>query len=260
MASARRAPWTSAADSRSSPARSRPAGWSTSTPASTSQKPAAVLARSTTHYRNHNANIPPRRLPAREEADAAFEGAPRRSRIAASSNWPAAATSSRATSPRDQPRRVLLGRASDAPGDAVLITQMEHHSTSSALTPGPDRRHRRDAALPERLRRGHALARRSSTRSSLAATSASSRSPMSPYVLARSTRRGRSSAAPTRPARWSSSTAPRPSRRCPSTDRDRPPTSTAGPPRPLHPPASASLHARAELLESIPPSSPRRRP
>src|SRR5580698_4225822 len=58
--------------------------------ASTSQKPASVLAALDDFYRNHNANIHRGVYPLAQEADALFEGA--RERIAAFLNWPTAAT------------------------------------------------------------------------------------------------------------------------------------------------------------------------
>jgi cysteine desulfurase/selenocysteine lyase len=95
--------------------------------ASTSQKPAAVLAALDDHYRNHNANIHRGVYQLAQEADAAFEGA--RERIAAFVNWPAAAT----IFTRNVTEGINLVAYSWArerlrPGDAVLITQMEHHS------------------------------------------------------------------------------------------------------------------------------------
>ena len=95
--------------------------------ASTSQKPEAVLAALDDHYRNHNANIHRGVYQLAQEADAAFEGA--RERIAAFVNWPAAAT----IFTRNVTEGINLVAYSWArqrlrPGDAVLITRMEHHS------------------------------------------------------------------------------------------------------------------------------------
>jgi len=94
---------------------------------STSQKPASVLAALDDYYRNHNANIHRGVYPLAQEADALFEGA--RARIAAFVNWPAAST----IFTRNVTEAINLvayswARANLHPGDAVLITQMEHHS------------------------------------------------------------------------------------------------------------------------------------
>ena len=94
---------------------------------STSQKPASVLAALDDYYRNHNANIHRGVYPLAQEADALFEGA--RARIAAFVNWPAAST----IFTRNVTEAINLvayswARANLRPGDAVLITQMEHHS------------------------------------------------------------------------------------------------------------------------------------
>jgi cysteine desulfurase/selenocysteine lyase len=94
---------------------------------STSQKPASVLAALDDFYRNHNANIHRGVYPLAQEADALFEGA--RARIAAFVNWPAAST----IFTRNVTEAINLvayswARANLGAGDAVLITQMEHHS------------------------------------------------------------------------------------------------------------------------------------
>jgi cysteine desulfurase/selenocysteine lyase len=94
---------------------------------STSQKPASVLATLDDYYRNHNANIHRGVYPLAQEADALFEGA--RARIAAFVNWPVAST----IFTRNVTEAINLvayswARANLHPGDAVLMTQMEHHS------------------------------------------------------------------------------------------------------------------------------------
>ena len=94
---------------------------------STSQKPTAVLAALDDYYRNHNANIHRGVYPLAQEADALFEGA--RARIAAFVNWPAAST----IFTRNVTEAINLvayswARTNLRPGDGVLITQMEHHS------------------------------------------------------------------------------------------------------------------------------------
>ena len=94
---------------------------------STSQKPASVLAALDDFYRNHNANIHRGVYPLAQEADALFEGA--RARIAAFLNWPAAGT----IFTRNVTEAINLvayswARTNLREGDAVLITRMEHHS------------------------------------------------------------------------------------------------------------------------------------
>ena len=94
---------------------------------STSQKPAAVLDSLEDFYRNHNANIHRGVYLLAQEADALFEGA--RERIAAFVNWPAATT----IFTRNVTEAINLvayswARTNLRPGDAVLITEMEHHS------------------------------------------------------------------------------------------------------------------------------------
>ncbi|HLW94857.1 MAG TPA: SufS family cysteine desulfurase [Solirubrobacteraceae bacterium] len=95
--------------------------------ASTSQKPEAVLAALDDYYRNHNANIHRGVYALAQEADALIEGA--RARIAAFVNWPAQDT----IFTRNVTEAINLvayswGRTNLSPGQAVLLTQMEHHS------------------------------------------------------------------------------------------------------------------------------------
>jgi cysteine desulfurase / selenocysteine lyase len=95
--------------------------------ASTSQKPAAVLDALDDYYRNHNANIHRGVYRLAQEADALFEGA--RERIARFLHWPVAST----IFTRNVTEAINLvayswARTTLAPGDAVLLTQMEHHS------------------------------------------------------------------------------------------------------------------------------------
>ncbi len=94
---------------------------------STSQKPESVLAALDDYYRNHNANIHRGVYTLAQEADALFEGA--RSRIAAFLRWPAATT----IFTRNVTEAINLvayswARTNLRPGDAVLISEMEHHS------------------------------------------------------------------------------------------------------------------------------------
>jgi cysteine desulfurase/selenocysteine lyase len=95
--------------------------------ASTSQKPASVLAALDDYYRNHNANIHRGVYTLAQEADALFEGA--RERIAAFVRWPVAST----IFTRNVTEAINLvayswARTTLGAGDAVLITEMEHHS------------------------------------------------------------------------------------------------------------------------------------
>ena len=94
---------------------------------STSQKPTPVLAALDDFYRNHNANIHRGVYTLAQEADALFEGA--RARIAAFLHWPAANT----IFTRNVTEAINLvayswARTNLRAGDAVLISEMEHHS------------------------------------------------------------------------------------------------------------------------------------
>ncbi|MHB8492613.1 MAG: SufS family cysteine desulfurase [Solirubrobacteraceae bacterium] len=95
--------------------------------AATSQKPAVVIEALADHLREHNANVHRGVYPLAQEADAAFEGA--RARIAAFAGAHARAT----VFTKNVTEAINLvayawGRANVGPGDAVLITQMEHHA------------------------------------------------------------------------------------------------------------------------------------
>ena len=94
---------------------------------STSQKPTPVLAALDDFYRNHNANIHRGVYTLAQEADALFEGA--RARIAEFLHWPAANT----IFTRNVTEAINLvayswARTNLRAGDAVLISEMEHHS------------------------------------------------------------------------------------------------------------------------------------
>jgi cysteine desulfurase/selenocysteine lyase len=95
--------------------------------ASTSQKPAVVIEALAEHLRSHNANVHRGVYTLAQEADAAFEGA--RERIAA---FTGAETQSTIFAKNVTEAINLVayswGRANVGPGDAVLITQMEHHA------------------------------------------------------------------------------------------------------------------------------------
>jgi cysteine desulfurase/selenocysteine lyase len=95
--------------------------------AATSQKPEVVIEAVATHLREHNANIHRGLYPLAQEADAAYDSA--RKRVAAFTNAPAETT----IFTKNVTEAINLvayawGRANVGPGDAVLITQMEHHA------------------------------------------------------------------------------------------------------------------------------------
>jgi len=95
--------------------------------ASTSQKPEVVIEAMADHLRSHNANVHRGVYALAQEADAAFEGA--RARIAAFTG--AEAQSTIFTKNVTEAINLVAyawGRANIGPGDAVLITQMEHHA------------------------------------------------------------------------------------------------------------------------------------
>ena len=94
---------------------------------STSQKPAVVIEALADHLREHNANVHRGVYELAQEADAAYEGA--RERVAAFTGAEARLT----IFTKNVTEAINLvayswGRANVGPGDAVLITQMEHHA------------------------------------------------------------------------------------------------------------------------------------
>ncbi len=93
----------------------------------TSQKPRVVIDALAAHLAEHNANIHRSVYPLAQEADAAFESA--RSRIAAFTGADEKTTifTKNATEAINLVAR-SWGAAHLGPGDAVLITQMEHHA------------------------------------------------------------------------------------------------------------------------------------
>jgi cysteine desulfurase/selenocysteine lyase len=94
---------------------------------STSQKPAAVIEAIDDYYRNHNANIHRGVYPLAQEADALFEGA--RRRIAAFAGGdPRTTIFTRNVTDAINLVAYSWARTNLAPGDAVLVTAMEHHS------------------------------------------------------------------------------------------------------------------------------------
>jgi cysteine desulfurase/selenocysteine lyase len=95
--------------------------------AATSQKPNAVIDALADHLRNHNANVHRGVYPLAAESDAAYEGA--RKRVAAFTG--AEQLSTIFTKNVTEAINLVAyawGRANVGAGDAVLITQMEHHA------------------------------------------------------------------------------------------------------------------------------------
>jgi cysteine desulfurase/selenocysteine lyase len=95
--------------------------------AATSQKPEAVISAQADHLRNHNANVHRGVYALAQEADAAFDSA--RSRIAAFTGADRQGT----IFTKNVTEAINLvayawGRANVGTGDAVLITEMEHHA------------------------------------------------------------------------------------------------------------------------------------
>ncbi len=95
--------------------------------ANTSQKPASVIESIDDYYRQHNSNIHRAVYQLAQEATDLFEGA--RERIAAFTGAPVPGT----IFTRNATEAINLvayawGRANVGPGDAVLITQLEHHA------------------------------------------------------------------------------------------------------------------------------------
>jgi cysteine desulfurase/selenocysteine lyase len=95
--------------------------------AATAQKPRAVIDALAGHYAQHNANVHRGVYALAQEADAAYEGA--RQRIAAFVGDETKTT----IFTKNVTEAINLvayswGRANLGPGDAVLITQMEHHA------------------------------------------------------------------------------------------------------------------------------------
>jgi cysteine desulfurase / selenocysteine lyase len=93
----------------------------------TSQKPRVVIEAVADHLRNHNANVHRGVYALAQEADAAFEGA--RARIAAFTGaQPETTIFCKNVTEALNLVAYAWGRANVGPGDAVLITQAEHHA------------------------------------------------------------------------------------------------------------------------------------
>jgi cysteine desulfurase/selenocysteine lyase len=94
---------------------------------STSQKPAVVIEAVAEHLREHNANVHRGVYGLAQEADAAYDGA--RRRVAAFTGaQPDTTIFTKNVTEAINLVAYAWGRANVGPGDAVLITQMEHHA------------------------------------------------------------------------------------------------------------------------------------
>ena len=93
----------------------------------TSQKPRVVIEAVAEHLRNHNANVHRGVYALAQEADAAYDGA--RRRVAAFTGaQPETTIFTKNVTEAINLIAYAWGRANVGPGDAVLITQMEHHA------------------------------------------------------------------------------------------------------------------------------------
>jgi cysteine desulfurase/selenocysteine lyase len=93
----------------------------------TSQKPQVVIDAQAEHLRNHNANVHRGVYALAQEADAAYDAA--RTRVAAFVGaQPRATIFTKNVTEAINLVAYAWGRANVGPGDAVLITQMEHHA------------------------------------------------------------------------------------------------------------------------------------
>ncbi len=95
--------------------------------AATSQKPAVVIEAVAEHLRSHNANVHRGVYALAQEADAAYDGA--RRRVAAFTGAePRTTIFTKNVTEAINLVAYAWGRANVGPGDAVLITQAEHHA------------------------------------------------------------------------------------------------------------------------------------
>jgi len=95
--------------------------------AATSQKPEVVIEALATHLRSHNANVHRGVYALAQEADAAYDGARRRVAAFAGAQPQTTVFTKNATEAINLVA-YAWGRTHVGPGDAVLITQMEHHA------------------------------------------------------------------------------------------------------------------------------------
>ena len=152
----------------------------------TSQKPQVVIDAQAEHLRSHNANVHRGVYALAQEADAAYDEA-RRKVAAFVGGEPRTTIFTKNVTEAINLVAYSWGRANVGPGDAVLITQMEHHAN---LVPWQVLCRERSAELRylEVDERGELSRCRRSIASSRAATSSSSPSRTSPTCSARSTR------------------------------------------------------------------------
>src|SRR5271166_1345504 len=95
--------------------------------AATAQKPEVVIAALADHLRSHNANVHRGVYALAQEADAAYDGARRRVAAFTGAEQRTTIFTKNATEAINLVA-YAWGRAHVGPGDAVLITQMEHHA------------------------------------------------------------------------------------------------------------------------------------
>jgi len=93
----------------------------------TAQKPQAVIEAQAEHLRSHNANVHRGVYALAQEADEAYDGARRRVASFVRAN-PATTIFCKNVTEAINLVAYSWGRANVGPGDAVLITQMEHHA------------------------------------------------------------------------------------------------------------------------------------
>src|SRR5271166_6584196 len=109
----------------------------------TSQKPAVVIEALAEHLRSHNANVHRGVYALAQEADAAYDGA--RRRVAAFVGaQPQTTVFAKNVTEAINLVAYAWGRANVGAGDAVLITQMEHHAN---IVPWQQLCHERGASL-----------------------------------------------------------------------------------------------------------------
>jgi cysteine desulfurase/selenocysteine lyase len=93
----------------------------------TAQKPAVVIDAMSTYYREHNANVHRGVYALAQEADAAYDQA--RRKVAAFAGWePRTTVFTKNVTEAINLVAYAWGRTNVGEGDAVLITQMEHHA------------------------------------------------------------------------------------------------------------------------------------
>jgi len=94
---------------------------------STSQKPSVVIEAQAAHLREHNANVHRGVYELAQEADAAFEGA-RRTIASFTGADPQCTIFTKNVTEAINLVAYAWGRSNVGPGDAILLTQMEHHA------------------------------------------------------------------------------------------------------------------------------------